>query len=155
MRHRMTRVQGFSSTLGLDVEGGCLHAGAADVTRRARALALHQHIYAITGLAAATGSTRSVSPSTWRTTMRSPAGTGTVETASHSSPCTKTFPAGASVVCGDSDFADQSLFAGDNFVAAGAHGDAHQKGGDNSERDADGERGRQMDAHFGDGRVDQ
>jgi len=39
---------------------------------------------------------------------------------------------------GDADFSDQALFAGDNLVAAGAHGDAHQEGGDESERDADG-----------------
>src|SRR5260370_28694492 len=90
---RMTRVEGFSLTLGLDSRGRLsLHDGRGRPS-------LHQHIYAITGLAAATGSTRSVSPSTWRTTMRSPAGTGTVGTASHSSPCTNTFPAGASVVC--------------------------------------------------------
>src|SRR5258707_15488257 len=89
---RMTRVEGFSLTLGLDSRGRLsLHDGRGRPS-------LHQHIYAITGLAAATGSTRSVSPSTWRTTMRSPAGTGTVETAAHSSPWKKTFPAGASMV---------------------------------------------------------
>ena len=54
----------------------------------------------------------------------------------------------------NSDFANHSLFAGDNLVAAGAHGDAHEKGRNKSERDADGERGQGVDAHFGDGRVD-
>src|ERR1700730_5039691 len=77
---RMTRVEGFSLTSGLDSRGRLslsqarlsLHFG------RGRS-SLHQHIYAITGLAAATGSTRSVSPSTWRTRMRSPAGAGSAE----------------------------------------------------------------------------
>ena len=78
-----------------------------------------------------------------------------METASQSSPWTNTFPAGASVVCSNSDFADQSLFAGDNLVAAGAHGDAHQECRDDSERNADGERGHETNAHFGNGRVDQ
>lgn len=55
----------------------------------------------------------------------------------------------------DTDFADQALLAGDDFVAAGADGDAHQESGDDSERDAHGEGGGEADAHFGDGAVDQ
>src|ERR1019366_7376370 len=55
----------------------------------------------------------------------------------------------------NSNFSDQALLAGYDFIAAGAHGDAHPERPDNSERDADGQRGCQANAHFGNGCVDQ
>ncbi len=55
----------------------------------------------------------------------------------------------------DSGFADHSLSAGDHLVAAGFESDAHQECGDQAERNADRERGEQVDAHFRDGRIDE
>ncbi len=55
----------------------------------------------------------------------------------------------------DAGFADYSLRAGDHFVAAGFERDAHQERRNQSERNADRERGEQVDAHFRDGRIDE
>ena len=58
------------------------------------------------------------------------------------------FSAGSQRGFGDADFAYQTLFAGYDLVAAGAHRDAHQEGGDDSEWNAHRQRGYQADAHF-------
>src|ERR1700680_336100 len=55
----------------------------------------------------------------------------------------------------DASFTDQSLCAGDLLIAASFESDAHQERCDQSEGDADCERGEQVDAHFRDGRIDE
>ncbi len=62
---------------------------------------------------------------------------------------------GGEVGAGDAEFADDSLRAGDDFVAAGAPGNGHEEGRDQSEGKTDGQRGEQLDAHLGDGAIDQ
>ncbi len=59
--------------------------------------------------------------------------------------------------CGlcDSGFAHQALGSGDYFIAPRFERDRHEEGGDQAERNADGQRGQQVDAHFGDRRIDQ
>ena len=59
--------------------------------------------------------------------------------------------------CGlrDAGFADQSLSAGNHLIAACFESDAHQECRDQAERNADRERGQQVDAHFRDGRIDK
>ena len=59
--------------------------------------------------------------------------------------------------CGlcDSGFAHQALRSGDDFVAPRFERDSHQEGCDQAERNAYGQRGQQVDAHFGNRRIDQ
>ena len=56
---------------------------------------------------------------------------------------------------GDAGFTDQSLRAGDQFITARFESDAHQERGDQSQGNADGQRGQQVDAHFRDRRIDE
>ena len=59
--------------------------------------------------------------------------------------------------CGlcDSGFAHQALGSGYYFIAPRFEGDGHQESGDQAERNAHCQRGQQVDAHFGDRRIDQ
>ena len=56
---------------------------------------------------------------------------------------------------GDADLSDHALHSGDDFVAAGAQSDGHQEGGNDSERNAHGQRGEQSHPHFRDWRIHQ
>src|ERR1700761_3326129 len=56
---------------------------------------------------------------------------------------------------GDGDVPDEGLRPCDDLVAACANGDAHEEDGDESECDAAGDGGRDMDTHLGDGAVNE
>ena len=66
------------------------------------------------------GSTRSFMPSTVTTRTGSPASTGVADTASQYSPCTKTFPPGASAVRASPISFDQAAVGHQGFVRARA-----------------------------------
>ena len=104
---------------------------------------------------AVSGSTCNMRPSILRTTTICPAARGDEATASQSSPWTNTFPCGCRACLHDAGFSDQALLSGDDFVAAGPQRDGHQERRDDAERNADCQRGEEMNAHFGDRGVHQ
>ncbi len=73
-----------------------------------------------------------------------------VETASQSSPWTNTFPAGDKAVSATPTSPINPCASGYDFVAASAHGDAHEEGSNDPERNAHRESGGKVNAHLGD-----
>ena len=56
---------------------------------------------------------------------------------------------------GDTDFPNQPLLSGHNLVAPGAHSDAHQKCGNQAERNSDRKRRHEPDSHLRNRAIDQ
>src|SRR5208282_1870990 len=65
------------------------------------------------------------------------------------------FAGGSQFGLRDTELADQATPAGDDLVAAGAHGDAHKECGNQSKGNSDGEGGQEVHAHFGNRSVDE
>ena len=65
------------------------------------------------------------------------------------------FPSGRKCSLGDASLSHQAFHAGYNFVSPRFQSQGHQERSDETEWNADRERGEQVDAHFGDRGIDE